>query len=440
MHPQLSFEQAPPISVPYRFFLSAPWFSAAAGLLLLFYGESVLATRWSPQTLALTHLLTAGFMLQAMCGALLQFVPVAAGANVTRPKLVAAIVHPLLVAGAVLLVAGFLWGNRTLLLAAIGPLTLGCIVLVGVIGRALWKVPVASPVLVALRIAVVSLFVTVALGAFMAWTLGRNVTAPLLELTESHVIWGLGAWALSLLVGVSLYVVPMFQLTPPYPARYARIAPPALMALAGFGLIQIALRTGAWQTVAGAGTLIFASAYAGITLRLQSKRRRRVTDPAFWFFRGAMVCALSAAGLYLAAQLATDLRSDVRYPITLGVLLIGGGFVSAINGMMYKIAPFINWLHLQRIAGVATMPPTMREMIGERAMQAQMGLHFAALATLLGAVWLPLLTRPAGFLWALSAVWLGSNLLGAARRYVGFRDRIRAAASCHAPESSSLAP
>ena len=30
MHPSLSFDQAPPISVPYRFFLAAPWFGVMA--------------------------------------------------------------------------------------------------------------------------------------------------------------------------------------------------------------------------------------------------------------------------------------------------------------------------------------------------------------------------------------------------------------------------
>lgn len=97
MHPELSFEQAPPIGVPFRFFLTVPLFGIAAGMLLFIAGEEMLSSRWAPAALAGTHLLVAGFMLQAMCGALLQFVPVAAGGNIWRPQLVAAIVHPLLI-------------------------------------------------------------------------------------------------------------------------------------------------------------------------------------------------------------------------------------------------------------------------------------------------------------------------------------------------------
>ena len=103
MHPNLSFEQAPPLSVPFRFFLTAPLFGIAAGVLLLLQGEGMLASRWIPATLAATHLMVVGFMLQAMCGALLQFVPVAAGGNIWRPQLVAGLVHPLLIAAAGLL-------------------------------------------------------------------------------------------------------------------------------------------------------------------------------------------------------------------------------------------------------------------------------------------------------------------------------------------------
>lgn len=78
----LSFEQAPPISVPFRFFLSAPLFGCLAGLLTAATGHSLLESRWSGALLALTHLLTLGFILQAVCGALLQLIPVAVGANI----------------------------------------------------------------------------------------------------------------------------------------------------------------------------------------------------------------------------------------------------------------------------------------------------------------------------------------------------------------------
>ena len=81
----LSFENAPPFAAPLRFFLTAPLFSLAAGLLLMAAGPDLLASRWTPGLLAATHLITVGFMLQVMLGALIQILPVVAGVNLGNP-------------------------------------------------------------------------------------------------------------------------------------------------------------------------------------------------------------------------------------------------------------------------------------------------------------------------------------------------------------------
>ena len=93
MQALLSYDQSPPIAAPFRFFLTAPVFGILAGLLLLWEGPDMLAARWTPGVLALTHLMTIGFMLQVMLGALIQILPVVAGANLTQPIRLAAAVH-----------------------------------------------------------------------------------------------------------------------------------------------------------------------------------------------------------------------------------------------------------------------------------------------------------------------------------------------------------
>ena len=77
-----SFDLSPPLAAPLRFFLTAPAFAMAAGLLLAATGTDGLASRWSPTTLALTHLMTLGFLGMAMLGALIQILPVVAGVAV----------------------------------------------------------------------------------------------------------------------------------------------------------------------------------------------------------------------------------------------------------------------------------------------------------------------------------------------------------------------
>jgi hypothetical protein len=95
---------------------------------------------------------------------------------------------------------------------------------------------------------------------------------------------------------------------------------------------------------------------------------------------------------------------------------------------MYKITPFLNWLHLQRLGAPMSAVPNMKKMLDADAMTAQLRLHVLALLLLLAAVWLPGLVRLAGVAFAGSSAWLGWNLICAMRRYRTFRDQIRAVA------------
>jgi hypothetical protein len=116
------------------------------------------------------------------------------------------------------------------------------------------------------------------------------------------------------------------------------------------------------------------------------------------------------------------------------MLALPGLFLSVITGMLYKIMPFLNWLHLQQQGGAAMQPPNMKQMIPEASMRGQMLLHFMALGLLLAAVPWPALALPAGLAFTASCLWLEWNLVGVARVYTHFRDRIHAAAS-HAVQS-----
>jgi hypothetical protein len=118
MQALLSFEKAPPFAAPLRFFLTAPLFGMLAGLLLLWDGPAVFASRWSPGALAATHLITIGFMMQAMLGALIQILPVVAGVNIPQPLNISRWLHIGLSSGTLLLAAGFVFGLPDLLILA----------------------------------------------------------------------------------------------------------------------------------------------------------------------------------------------------------------------------------------------------------------------------------------------------------------------------------
>jgi len=428
MHPNLSFEQAPPLSVPFRFFLTAPLFGVAAGLLLLVQGGGMLSSRWMPSALAGTHLMVVGFMLQAMCGALLQFVPVAAGGNIWRPRWLAGWVHPLLVIAALLLATAFLSELPALFLAAAHSFTLALGAYLLVVGFALWRTEARGATIAALRIALAGLLVTLLLGVTLATGLARGSDLPFLTLTDIHAAWGLGGWALTLLAGVAYYVVPMFQLTPAYPTWLARGVPLLLLTVLLFWTAQYFGFSDNTRMVLLLGGLGVAGIFAAETLHLQSRRRRKVSDTTLLFFRTAMICLLAVLLSVLLFAILPALWADPRAAVWLGMLVLIGVFVSAISGMLYKIMPFLIWLHLQRLGGLNSLPPTMNQMISERAMRRQFYVHLGALALLLVAVWLPALARIAGLAFVLDCALLALNQVVAVRVYLGFKNRIHAGA------------
>ncbi|MCA1937478.1 MAG: hypothetical protein LDL29_02260, partial [Dechloromonas sp.] len=230
MQALLSYDQSPPLSAPLRFFLTAPLFLVLAGALAVLEGEALFASRWTPAALAATHLVTAGFMLQIMVGALIQILPVLAGANLARPRLIAGIVHPGLALGALALALGFLQSAPGWLHAAGVMLGGSLTVFIGAAGLAIFRVPSTSPSIRGLKLSVIALAVTVASGLFMLLALAGGWAVALMPLADLHAAWGLGGWAGILLAAVAYVVVPMFQLTPGYPAKPAWRFPLLLMA------------------------------------------------------------------------------------------------------------------------------------------------------------------------------------------------------------------
>jgi hypothetical protein len=219
----------------------------------------------------------------------------------------------------------------------------------------------------------------------------------------------------------------MFQLTRPYPLRFTRAFAPLLLLLLLAWSAQGLPAAAAGMPAVALALLALASSYAAVTLWLQHTRRRKTHDATSLYFRTAMLALLAFAVSGALCVFVPALGSDPRAAVWLGVLALAGVFVCAINGMMYKILPFLNWLHLQRLGAPMSAVPNMKQMIPAAAMTGQLRMHLLALGLLLAAVWLPVLARPAGLALAASFAWLGWNLVGAARRYRSLRARLLAA-------------
>jgi len=409
----LSTEQAPPIGVPFAYFLTAPWFAAAAGLALAWAGPGLILTRWAPTTLAATHLLGLGFLGLTIIGALFQLLPVLVGAPVPRAVGVSRAVCGLLVSGIAMLVVGFWTSGTQIQLVALAPLGTAVAILVAALALALRRAS-GGEVARAIELAMAGLLFAVGLGATIVLALGaRFGLMSLPTWVDLHLSWALLGWAGVLLVAFGAQLVPLFHVTPPYPMWF-RGGAPAVLFLALLGETAGHLADNALLRGAGASlALAVLAAFAVLTLRLQAARRRPVWDPTLSFWWLGMVCLLGAVAGWLLAVPHT----------TLGVLVLAGVAVAVPSGVLYKVAPFLAWFHLQgeQVARgrLDVAVPHMKSFVSDRAAHTHFALHAGALILLLAALagW-EVLARPAGVLFAAGAVVQGVNLL---RVYLRFR-------------------
>ena len=426
----LAYDQAPAISVPLRFLLAAPLLALPAAALLLYYGPALLATRWSAAALAATHLITLGFIAHSVVGALMQFLPVAAGADIRQLHRAAPWLQALLTAGTLLLAAGFLLESAPLLEAAAALLTLVFATVIILAGVALARCASNDATTRAVTLGLAGLGATTTLGCVLAtlpeWAAARDIA----QITDLHAAWGLAGWITVTVIGVALAVVPMFQITPRYPRAVEHWLPPliigALVALSlavttSLGMLS-SLREFLYALLAGG-----LAAFGVATLRLHGASRRRA-DVSVWLWRGGMASLVAVALLGVGALYAPWMAQSPWFDLLIGILMLAGFGMSVINGMMYKIVPFLVWLHLQHANPERHPLPHMGQIIPQRAMRWQAAAHGTAVALLIMALAWPIAVYGAGLVWAVSQLMLAVNLARAALRYIKFRHGLTAPA------------
>lgn len=379
----LSLEQAPPLSIPMSFFLTAPLGIAAAGVLIALQ-PITFATRWAPSAAAAAHLGTLGCLAMAMLGALYQMLPVVAGAPVPGIRLAHA-VHSLIVVGIASLVTGFLRSSPVAFELAIGCLGAGFGMFVVPAVIAAMRARVKLDTLPGMRIAMVSLIVVLMLGIDLA--LGRAGLHFALNQPQRllvHVGLGFVCWVGGLIVPISWQVVPMFYMTEPYPS-WARI--PSLGAIAASALLSCTLYlvgvNPIWVGCALApGAVVVWAIHPAITLfRLVRRRRRRVGESVrFW------IVAMCVSPLVLVSAITALVRDDPRWSVLVAWLALVGWSSMIVHGMLTRIVPFLIWFHrYSRHVGKPGVM-TMRQILPDERARFGLVLHVASLVVGIGAI------------------------------------------------------
>ena len=412
----LSLQQAPPISVPFRFFIAAPLFGIFSALLVVWLGEESLVSRWTPGTLAITHGLLLGFLTSIMFGAQMQMLPVLAGAVVNNPKQLSWIIQLAWIVGVLLLQFAFMRGEAWAFQLAAVLLAGAVLVFAGSSGAALYRATSNIASVPGMKFALAALLVTIIWGVVLGLGHSGQLTLQRPIGTNLHFMWGLLGWVGLLIISVAYQVVPLFQITDAYPKKMTRFFAPAVFTLLVLRMLAVLIQS---QIEANGQALTYVLvfidlllsagliAFSLITLQLQKRRLRKVKDSHQKFWKVACFGLLTSILCWWVVRLSGD-PSHIELGMFLSVTLFITCFViPVVTGMLYKIVAFLIWFHLQgmnterMMAGQpAIKVPHMKAVFSEKRIKGQLLLlYLAILVTPFMVIWPALSSIPAGVVW-----------------------------------------
>lgn len=402
----VSLDQAPPIRIPLRFMLSAPFFGMLAGLFIAFGYEGEVS-RYGSSTIIAAHLLFAGFAGFVMLGALFQMLPVVVGVRFLYQEFIAKAALVLIGAGLVLFMLRYMtyepyfgFGALVLMLGGFVLFALGALASVA-------KRSFGSPTSLAITLALAFLLSGVLLGGHLLFSsISGNMGERFYSFVDAHIFLLFFGWILMLIVGISFQVVPMFWVTKEYSPFCKKFIVPFLGVVVLLYPLFLLLFESVWmQKALLLATLLPLLAYVATTLLRLGGRKRKRFDIVVLSWQLAMGWALLGALVYIV-----DIASEQLFPIYLGVLFGLGFAITLIIGMLYKIVPFLVWFHLSS-KGVFDIP-MMGAMLHEGIQKLQLTAHNLAIVALMLGLFLELgvLLSVGGVLLSASFMMLFYNL------------------------------
>lgn len=335
----LSLDQAPPLSVVIRFFITVPVFGILLSLIIFFNPHEVLIPT-HPISLASIHLMFLGVITMSMFGALFQMQSVLGGRPIPSALGNAFLIHLFLVIGILSLCGAFIFSLPELFIIAsifLGASILYCANLI----LPLLFGGTPHDTLRGMRLALIALALTAVLGIVMASEYANSSFSSAHEAVRtSHYSFGLIGWIAALIIAVAFQVIEMFYVTTPYSLWCKRNAFRIIAASLLLKVLWIFTHLPySWMFDLIMGALL--SGFIFTTLKRLNQRKRRVSDVSIWFWQSGMAL-LSLAILTYGAFIGSG------YDALQSIALIAFALfaLAVILGMMGKIVPFLVWFHL----------------------------------------------------------------------------------------------
>lgn len=411
MYVGLSLDQAPPFEAPLKFFLTAPILATIASFIIFFLSD---LNMYAYETISTVHITTIGFMLMIIFGALQQMLPVVAGAIIKKPLIIANITYASLLFGLGTFFIGFFFYEKTSLILSAFFLLIASVLFLGVCLFELIKVKEKSFIVQGMIISLVFAFLAILVGIHMSMSHAmQSINQTYFIFTNIHYNFIFVGFLFLLIVSITFQVVPMFWVTNPFNKKVQKFI--IYFTTSMLILFSIALILGFENSQLYKFALFFITTYfAYQTLRTIFSRKRKLKDLSIYYYVTSMIF-LILGSLYSLFFNIFELRIEA-----LGLLWGLGFILSIMNGMLYKIVPFLAWFHLSS-RGFFDIP-TIRDMIPLKHIEYQFYLHLSSILAFLIYFFLGSLIfmKIGALLLAISNLYLFINLYKAARVYLKF--------------------
>lgn len=402
----LSLDQAPPISVPFRFFLSAPLFGVLISLVIFFTPFSEISNQYSHFAIGLVHLFTLGILSMIIFGAMQQMMPVLAGAIIKKPRLFANVVHSSLVLGTLLLSFSFILEIKNLLHIAVLFLAIAFLTFFIMSIKLLFKVKYLTSTVKAMRLFSLAGIITLFLGLYLAIShITLEFDTHYYSFVFLHILFGLFGFALLLIMGVSFQVIPMFYVAPDFPKFIQNKLPLVIFILLFISALFFFFDINILILKLIFSSLIISFCFYG--LKSLNNRKRPVFDATLWYWKFSLVCLAISLIIWLVGF-------DTNY--ILAIVFAFGFLYSLLQGMVYKIIPFLSWFHLSS-KGYFKLP-TIREFIDERYIKIHFFVHISSVIFFVLSYFINDLIYLASILFLFSNILFFLNCLNAVKKYI----------------------
>ena len=377
---QITPDQAPPLALPLSFFFVGMLYLLSSGPYIIIYYDTVLVSNWMPVTLGFTHFGTLGFLGSIMMGAFYQMTPVVAGKPVPFIKAGYATLF-FHTAGTALFITGLISLSQPILKAGLIIEGIALVIFLVPTLTAVFTAPTKHPSVTGMRLALLSLLLTLVLGTVLGLAhLGIQIPGLRTSWFQTHITIAVFGWIGTLIIAVSWQVIPMFYMTPYYNAKgmrtTIRIQIFLLVLLLGSLVFSITTQWKLGLDLASWGYMVLVwFAHPVITLSHIAKRRRKNKDGSLLFWKLGLLTALTC----LPVSVLVFYNSRTSFPLLLGWLAIWGWAGSIVHGMLYRIIPFLIWFHkFSHLVGLQ-MVPSMKSLLPEKQITLAFVLHLLTL-------------------------------------------------------------